>query len=160
ERETRTHVFFFDSKSRFWWQRADARQRDFRRVVFDQSKRSSEMSRRKIWKSRPVRLSKARYLERVAGDHFNVKADCGTDLTQTPNDAAQIQQSAAERNLGQQEPIAVFREPHILEVSRESPRRQRLDHLHRIFQKRDAIARVEAHPNMVVADPLQDSNQL
>ena len=44
-------------------------------------------------------------------------------------------------------------------MGRERSRGECLDHLHRVFQERDAVAGVKANANVVVADPFQNGEE-
>ncbi len=89
-----------------------------------------------------------------------LKSDLGSGFANDLDNASEVEDAGTERDLGEQEAIAILFETHVLEMGRQRSRRQRLDDLHRVLEKGDAVARIEADPDFVAADLLEQGDQL
>ena len=161
EFEAFSDVFVFDSKLFFTGQLTDPRQRLRPRMLADERQGTGNNFSRQVGESRPVPLRQTRHLERVAGDHLQVEADLGPGRPQDVRiTRGRSRTPVPSGTSASRKPSSYSSTRHVLEVGRERPRRQRLDHLHRVFQQRDAVAGVEADADVVVAELLQDRDQL
>src|SRR4051794_32799071 len=105
----------------------DRGQGRLRRMRAHQAEHPGEVARGAVLEGRPVFWSEARDLERVAGDHLEVEVDARSGTANDPEDPRKVEESLAQGDLGQEEPLVVFADTHVLDVRGERPGRERLD---------------------------------
>src|SRR5262252_2996917 len=81
----------------------------------------------------------------------------GVRTPQDLNHPREIQRSSAKRNLGQQEPVLIWADCHVFDVSGPDIWSQRLGHLHRIIQQCYVVAEIKTTTEKLALVSLEQS---